>query len=387
MAAALYEASLAGRLAKLEPTSFSWLARECAPTSSPEDARSALVDFGRKRSNELEVVHVVCGQKRIKSSFSDGNITSREISLVREKEVGKISETLENVRASPYSLFPNGSNPSHLGILDAQRGIILMTDDGEAGEAFRRNSTAPVQLQSLEIKPLKDWATISAVPAGEAQTVGQVAQPAKALKEKKAAKTQYASFFGAAQKSAKITPATCEQNETSQARRRVVDDEEDDDGDEPAKKQKTSSHIVDVVTVEENTQASNEVEPAVSAEEEEEERHEEVSQEEEQERQDTVGELPAAIATTTAAKTALPRLVEKTYVDDKGYLVTQKVWTDSSGEIVAEPKDKVGSNAEDSTNFAKDTVKQPLLKPTKKAASAVKPRSKGQTSLFGFFKK
>lgn len=434
----LYEKSLLRRLAKLEPTSFPWLARECgaqllagkseAVPLDLDKAQEAISAFGRKRRSELELVHVVSGTKRIKSAFSSVEVASREISLVAESEVESRSAEMSLAWAVPYCVAPKQTDAAQLWVVDAEKSKALMADKGEVGEAFRRNLSARVRLASLSVKPLADWATNRAASVAlrkseikQSTEATKVAEPKQSTEPTRAAEpvkqdkvaTKFAAFFTSTRTktlSKGSQESIKERGPAKKNRRRVVDDEDEEELEGSLSPQQGEKDHESLDQAQNNadgeqlkpTELSSsdwkeeQASPAVDAEEEQPKPAEEMSEISPSERKSNAsptvnsGDEPLKPAAETSPSekkkqvspiTEQPRLVEKTYVDDRGYLVTQKVWSNSSGTGASAPPPSPAPAAK----LQEPASKQPLNKPQPKPKKG-KILPKGQTSLFGFFK-
>mmetsp|Transcript_14281 Transcript_14281/g.43243 ORF Transcript_14281/g.43243 Transcript_14281/m.43243 type:complete len:340 (-) Transcript_14281:24-1043(-) len=334
-----YEEACAARFAASEPLSVPWLARTTCRSDEYNDcdqARTALREFGAKRKAEAELLHVRAETKRVKSAFSGVEVPRVEIALVADEN-------------NPlYCVAPNAT-ASQLWFLDAERSQQLMADAGEAGDAFRHNRGAKITLPDLKVATATDWAggkesSSAKKDAGAAEKTTTTnatttnAPAAKTTTKKATAEAKkLTSFFTAGAKPKekkektsappKAPPPTKAPTppEAEKTRRRIVDDddEEEDEG--------------------EKTQAL----PS-------------------QENEEPPPPPPEG-----------PRLVEKTFMDDKGYLVTHKVWE--------HPEHRAAQAPPPSRPPPPPKTKKPVLpKPKPKKA---KPQPKGQTDVFSFFKK
>lgn len=433
----LYEKSLLRRLAKLEPTSFPWLARECgaqllggkseAGPLNLERAREAISAFGRKRPLELELVHVVSGTKRVKSSFSSVEVASREVSLVEESEVESRSAEMAFAWAAPYCVAPKQTDAAQLWVVDAEKSKALMSDKGEVGEAFRRNLSARVRIASLSVKPLADWATngaasvalrkseikqyTDATKVAEPKQSTEINRATEPMKQDKVA-TKFASFFTSKRTKTltKVSPEPIkEQAPVNKTRRRVVDDEDEEEAEERVSSEPGVNNLASPKQAQNNTdgeppkptaetspseRSQKQALPTIGSGDEPLKATGETPPSESKQKQasptiDTDDEVPKPAAETSPSQrkkkhvsptTEQPRLVEKTYVDDRGYLVTQKVWSNSSGTAA-----QATAPAPSPTKRQEPANKQPLNKPQLKPKKG-KVLPKGQTSLFGFFK-
>ena len=336
-----YEEALAARFAAQEPMSVSWLARTTSVSAKYNDcdeARVALGKFGSKRKADADVTHVVSGSKRCKSGFSGLDIPRVEIALVAEKDVESQRKDLDDADAGLYCVAPT-TRTSELWFVDAERSKVLMSDAGDAGDAFRENRGAKIRFQGLTVAPAADWSgAAKPVPKKPAPPTQKAkfasfftAKPSSPVPKKKDAPKKEAPKVvpkknDVAEKNEKKTkqsshfqPKPKEEPKAEKPRRRIIDDDDDDDDDD------------------------DEPEPAP-----------------------VVKDPPKAG----------PRLVEKTFVDEKGYLVTHKIWENQA----AVPSPAAPRPAPPPP----PKTKKALPKPKPKKA---KPQPKGQSSMFSYFKK
>lgn len=357
------EAACLSQLAKQEPTSFPWLARESGTDLAT--AQAALAGIGKKRRLEAEVIHVVSATKRVKSGFSSGDVASRSIFLVDETRLAAAAaETGDQGRV--YWLRPASASVQQLWAADAAKSRALMDDDGDKGDALRRNEGAPVHA-AVDVLPPSVWA-----PTKPQHTQAQPPklEPPKTAKPKE--KSRLASFFSKADKS-KVAPKDVSTKEPAEpeyssqenkARRHIVVDDQDDDDDEP--------EVAAVPTKSEPLPVSTKSEPKQTSEPDPPEAEPEPEPEPEKEAEPE--SQPETEAGPEPAAPSRPQLVEKTYVDDHGYLVTSKVWTAPPPAPAAAPQSRPASKPASSN-------KLPQPKPKKGG----KPLPKGQKNMLSFF--
>ena len=355
-----YEEACAARFAAQEPLSVGWLARTSASSANYNDwsvAREALEAFGAKRGAEAEMMHVVSGFNSMASSFSSGETPRVEISLVSAAEVAEEKCGKDAASSETYCVAPKDG--AQLWFVDAERSKVLMGDSGEAGEAFRENRGGKIRQEGLKVAEAKDWTGGGSIVKAKQKpvvakkktlssffTAGSSTTDKKKKeqddKKKVAAKVPPKPVVAEDTKKRKALAAPPEEKKKQQTiaaakpRRRIVDDDDDDD-EAPASAGKKRPQPDD-------------------------------------EEEDDDDEKPAAA--TVAKAPAGPRLVEKTSMDEKGYLVTHKVWENVS----AAPSAAAAAAPRPPPPKTKKNLPKP--KPKKP-----KPQPKGQTDMFSFFKK
>uniref|UniRef100_A0A7S3K6Q2 DNA polymerase delta subunit 3 n=1 Tax=Aureoumbra lagunensis TaxID=44058 RepID=A0A7S3K6Q2_9STRA len=350
-----FEEVCISRFACEEAVSVSLLARSINPENEKyndtESARESLEAFGRKRkaNQDTELIHVVRCRKRVKSGFSDLEVNKEIVLLIAENEAQNFVDE-GSCESQLYCVAPNATSAKMLGYIDAEKTKSLFIDPSEIGEAFRRNRGARIRLpdEALKIKSLQDWnPQVSTMATTKTKPP---AKPPATMREQQSANT-FTSFFcgGGQKKSAQTKTSQKSKSNTSKnkpnplpptakpqdskPRRRVLDDDDDDDENENAP-------------------------PATN------------NKKEIQQSCDDDDKEPAKVA---PPKSNAPRLVEKTFMDEKGYLVTEKIWENPPPEPQPRPQLIVHQN--------KKATNLPKPKPKK-----AKPQPKGQTGIASFFK-
>mmetsp|Transcript_24263 Transcript_24263/g.82950 ORF Transcript_24263/g.82950 Transcript_24263/m.82950 type:complete len:356 (-) Transcript_24263:28-1095(-) len=354
MAEASYGAECEVLLAKREGASVGWLVGAVELKDVGPDfkaAREAVESFCRKRPATVALAAVSCTKHRL-----PGGCASRTISLVdagKAVEQGEVSRAIWGF-ALAEAVPVGAASWSKKALLQADKAR-LNELKGEAAEAFRSNAFGLIRLAAVDFAygPLVEWST--GRPAGKTAAKVKAALPAGLVKPAPAKK---AAFFKAppapakaAAKAAAKAPAPPPPEDSRKKPRRAIvesDEDSDEDSDDDAAEAEAPPR-----------EAPRPPPPQVNG-----------------------GK----------------RLVEKTYKDGKGYLITAMVWVDEDGNVsapaeapakaaakpkAAPPKAAKADEAEAPKAKAKaEESKAPSKKPTKKAAAA-----KNQPSISSFFKK